>query len=254
MSAGELAEGPNTIRVCVADAAGNAGSETTSVVKDTTAPTVTVDAVSDALLGPSDTGTDVTWHADEDGTYSVRVGGEDCTTGDEVESGGYTGAPAQHTTTVSAGQLAEGANTIRVCVTDAAGNEGSETTSVVKDTTAPSRDGRLGLRHPDRLLRHGHRRHLARGRGRRLQRAGRRSGMAGLETIACTTGTTVASGSYTGAPAPSTTTVNASALRETLNPIRVCVTDAAGNLGSQTIYVVKDLVAPAVTVDSVSDP
>ena len=62
---------------------------------DTTAPTVTVDNVSDALIGPTDTGTDVTWHADENGTYSVRVGGEDCATGDEVESGSYANAPAQ---------------------------------------------------------------------------------------------------------------------------------------------------------------
>ena len=137
MSAGQLSEGANTIRVCVTDAAGNAGSETTSVVKDTTAPTVAVDSVSDTLIGPSDTSTDVTWHADENGAYSVRVGGASCTTGTEVESGSYTGAPAQHITTVSAGQLSEGANTIRVCVTDAAGNQGSQTTSVVKDVNPP---------------------------------------------------------------------------------------------------------------------
>ena len=60
---------------------------------DTTAPTVAIDAVSDALVGPTDTGTDVTWHADENGTYSVRVGGADCATGDEVESGSYAARP-----------------------------------------------------------------------------------------------------------------------------------------------------------------
>ena len=39
------------------------------------------------LIGPSDTDTDVTWHADESGAYSVRVGGTSCTTGTEVASG-----------------------------------------------------------------------------------------------------------------------------------------------------------------------
>ena len=58
-------------------------------MKDVTAPDVAIDAVSDTLIGPTDTGTDVTWHADENGTYSVRVGGASCATGDEVESGSY---------------------------------------------------------------------------------------------------------------------------------------------------------------------
>jgi len=38
------------------------------------APVVQIDAVSDSLLGFADTSTDVTWHADQDGTYSVRIG------------------------------------------------------------------------------------------------------------------------------------------------------------------------------------
>ena len=59
--------------------------DTVSIVyTDATAPTVAIDSVSDTLIGPTDTGTDVTWHADEDGTYSVRVGGADCATGNEV--------------------------------------------------------------------------------------------------------------------------------------------------------------------------
>ena len=115
---------------------------------------MTIDDVSDTLIGPSDTDTDVTWHADEDGAFSVRVGGASCATGTEVENAGYTGAPAQHVTTVSAGDLSEGANTIRVCVTDAAGNSGSETTSVVKDVNPPIvaidavSDSLVGPRHP----------------------------------------------------------------------------------------------------------
>ena len=125
-----------------------------------------IDAVSDTLIGPDDTGTDVTWHANEDGTYGVRVGGTSCTTGTEVESGTYTGAPAQRITTVSAGDLSEGANTIRVCVTDAAGNQGSQTTSVVKDTAqrmtstfGAQADARVEEANPTRTS--GPRRHFA---------------------------------------------------------------------------------------------
>ena len=125
-------------------------------MKDTTAPTVAIDTVSDTLIGPGRPGTDVTWHADEDGAYGVRVGGDSCTTGTEVEDGSYTGAPAQHITTVSTGDLSEGANTIRVCVTDAAGNQGSQTTSVAKDTAervtltfSPQADARVEEANPD---------------------------------------------------------------------------------------------------------
>ena len=138
MSAGDLSEGANTIRVCVADAAGNQGSETTNVVKDVNPPIVAIDAVSDSLVGPAAPATDITWQASESGTYSVRVGGAGCTTGNVIASGSYGGPPEQTTTTVTVADLSEGANTIRVCVTDAGGSHGSQTTSVVKDTTAPT--------------------------------------------------------------------------------------------------------------------
>ena len=86
--------------------------------------------------------------------------GESCTTGTEVETATYTGAPAQHITTVSSGDLSEGANTIRVCVTDAAGNQDSQTTSVAKDTAervtltfGPQADARVEEANPTLELR-----------------------------------------------------------------------------------------------------
>ena len=245
VSAGDLSEGANTIRVCVTDAAGNAGSQTTSVVKDTTAPAVTVDSVSDTLIGPSDTGTDVTWHADEDGTYSVRVGGASCTTGNEVDNGSYTGAPAQHVTTVSAGELTEGANTIRVCVADAAGNQGSQTTSVVKDLNPPIvaidavSDSLVGPAAPASDITW------------QASESGTYSVRVG--GAGCTTGNVIASGSYGGPPEQTTTTVTVADLSEGANTIRVCVTDAGGSHGSQTTSLVKDTTAPTVAIDAVSD-
>jgi hypothetical protein len=121
----DLAEGQNALRLCLTDGAAHSGSDTRSITKDTTAPQVAVDSVSKPLLGPADASTDVTWHANENGPYSVRVGGTDCATGTEVSSGSYSTSPTQHATTVPASALAEGQNTIRVCVTDAASNTGT---------------------------------------------------------------------------------------------------------------------------------
>ena len=94
--------------------------------------------IDSATPNPTTSGTTVTWHANENGTYSVRVGGTSCTTGTVADSGTYSTQPTTVGTSITAGQLTEGANTIRVCVTDAASNQGSTTTTVTKDTTAPA--------------------------------------------------------------------------------------------------------------------
>ena len=232
VSAGELSEGANTIRVCVTDAAGNQGSETTSVVKDLNPPIVAIDAVSDSLVGPAAPASDITWQASESGTYSVRVGGAGCTTGNVIASGSYGGPPEQTTTTVTVADLSEGANTIRVCVTDAGGSHGSQTTSLVKDTTAPTvaidavSDTLIGPDDPSTDV---------------TWHAGE-NGTYGVRVggASCTTGTEVETATYTGAPAQHITTVSAGDLSEGANTIRVCVTDAAGNQDSQTTSVAKD--------------
>ena len=107
------------------------------MTKDSLAPSVTIVSAVPSTLGPSDPSTNITWHASENGTYSVRVGGSNCSTGTQVATGSYTTSPANVVTNMLASQLAEGANTIRVCVTDAATNTGSATTTVTKNTAAP---------------------------------------------------------------------------------------------------------------------
>ncbi len=206
-------------------------SEVAITHADTVAPTVAVDSVSDSLLGAADESTDVTWHADQSGAYSVRVGGSDCSSGTTIASGAYDDAPAQRTTTVQATDLTEGGNTIRVCVTDAGNNTGSGTTTVAKDTTAPAvtvdsvSDNLLDASdestdvtwHADQ-------------NGAYSVRVG------GTD---CSSGTAIASGTYDDAPAQRTTTVQATDLAEGANTIRVCVTDAAGNTGSASVQVTK---------------
>jgi LPXTG-site transpeptidase (sortase) family protein len=102
---------------------------------DTTAPAVTIVGVSP---DPTNAGTTVTWNATENGTYSVRVGGTDCSTGTVADSGTYSTSPGDVASAIASADLAVGSNALRVCVTDAAANTGSAISSVTKDTTAPS--------------------------------------------------------------------------------------------------------------------
>ncbi len=78
--------------------------------------------------------TKVTFSADESGTYELRLGGTDCTTGAPVagESGNYD-TPEEVEIVLTAAQLAEGANTIRVCITNGDGT-GHAAIVVTKDT------------------------------------------------------------------------------------------------------------------------
>src|SRR5918994_6064481 len=93
---------------------------------------VTIDSTSPATINGTGSST-ITWHANENGTFSVRVGGTDCSTGTQVASGDYTTQPNTTTATVNAADLAEGSNTVRVCVTDGvvpSPNTGSATTTI----------------------------------------------------------------------------------------------------------------------------
>lgn len=142
VTAAQLAEGANTIRVCVTDSAGNLGSDTTTITKttppgDTTPPAVTIDSAAPSLLGSTGASV-VTWHASENGAFSVRVGGATCATGTALASGSYATAPAARTTTIPAAALAVGVNVIRVCVTDAANRTGFAATLLGRIALPPS--------------------------------------------------------------------------------------------------------------------
>jgi hypothetical protein len=134
VAAGDLASGSNTIRVCVSDAAENTGADTVSVTKDASAPTVTITAPANGTVVSG--GVSVVWNANENGAFSVRVGGTGCGSGTVVSSGNYS-ASGSVTTAVAAGDLASGSNTIRVCVSDAVANTGADTISVVQDSQPP---------------------------------------------------------------------------------------------------------------------
>lgn len=123
----QMTEGSNPIYVCLRDAAGNTGSATTTIVLDTMAPTVSILSTNP---NPTTSGTTLTWHADEPGTFEVRVGGTDCSSGHVGHTGDYITASNPVDTVILPSELLRGSNTIRVCVRDAAGNTGSATTTV----------------------------------------------------------------------------------------------------------------------------
>jgi Domain of unknown function (DUF4082)/Bacterial Ig-like domain/Bacterial Ig domain len=134
-----LADGPHKFEVRAIDKVGNVDGSPASFdwTVDTIAPMVTVDSVSKALLGPGQT-SEVKWHANENGAFELRVGGADCTGGTVIDSGSYASQPVEHTSIVAAEALAEGASTLRLCLTDGASNRGSTTTAVSKDTVVPT--------------------------------------------------------------------------------------------------------------------
>jgi hypothetical protein len=133
-----LADGAHKFEVRAIDKAGNADQSPASFdwTVDTTAPVVSIDSLSKALLGIGQT-SDVHWHANENGAFELRVGGSDCTSGAVLDSGAYGTQPAARTSTVAVADLAEGQNTLRLCLADAASNRGTTTTTLSRDTTTP---------------------------------------------------------------------------------------------------------------------
>ena len=133
-----LAEGAHTFEVRAVDNAGNADGAPAEFgwTVDTVAPQPQIDSLSQALLKAGES-SELEWHADENGSFGLRAGGADCESGSVIDSAPYSGAPAPHTSEVKASDLAEGTNTLRLCVSDAAGNRGQATATIDKDTVAP---------------------------------------------------------------------------------------------------------------------
>ncbi len=133
-----LADGAHKFEVRAIDNAGNTDASAASFAwtVDTIAPQPAIDSLSKTLLKAGET-SEVSWHADENGGFQLRVGGADCDSGTILDSGPYSSQPAVHVSNVTAADLQEGANTLRLCLTDAAGNRAQATTSLSKDTAAP---------------------------------------------------------------------------------------------------------------------
>lgn len=129
-----LSEGSNPVTVCVTNAEPTQGSAASTVVKDTTAPTVSVSTYSPSSVIAQDVL--ATFSATESGSYSIFVNGSD--TG---LSGSYPAAssPIQVTVPNAYFTINPGDNAFVIKVTDSAGNQGaSSSKTVTKDSTPPS--------------------------------------------------------------------------------------------------------------------
>ena len=130
-------DGAKTVFVCLRDAAGNSGSASSSFVVDRTPPVVTIESTSP---NPTTSSSSVSFHGDEDGDFSVRVGGTDCDDGAEIAAGVYS-APGSLSRSIPEHSLLRGTNTVRVCLQDRAGNESSSSSSVQMQSCVATDNG-----------------------------------------------------------------------------------------------------------------
>ena len=117
-----LIAGTNTIDVSSTDALGNTASTSLTVVSDSTAPAISLLRSSAGLLTSKDL-TVVSGVVSE--ASSVTVAGIPAM----VHADGSFEVPVS---------LAEGSNSIAITATDAAGNQGSDSLTVIRDTTPPT--------------------------------------------------------------------------------------------------------------------
>ena len=137
----DINSGANTIYIYILNNNGT-GYNTTSLELDTTAPTPSVASYTSTV---STGNANFQWYANENGTWTVRVGGNgtDPTSGVQITgnnaSGTYTDANAassdQILSIVNNSDLSEGNNTVYVYLTDDGGNIASANATIAKDST-----------------------------------------------------------------------------------------------------------------------
>ncbi|HBS05352.1 MAG TPA: hypothetical protein DEA96_10325 [Leptospiraceae bacterium] len=125
------------------DMAGNLESvKTVSYTIDSTVPDVSVTSIDSEYISASGgtSSTSFDWTANRNGTYTVRLGGSDCSSGSVLSGPAPVSASANNTgSTITASSLSSGANTIRVCVMDGAnGLTGFTTFTLYRDDGAPA--------------------------------------------------------------------------------------------------------------------
>ncbi|TGK06813.1 DUF1566 domain-containing protein [Leptospira semungkisensis] len=135
------------IRYIARDNAGNVSSVVSSTYTvDSTVANVSITSASSSSLVSASSSATISWHSDKGGSYQLRIGGTDCSSGTALSNGGgnsnVTGTVSAGTTdttsTIQNSSFSEGANTVRVCVSNLIGNFGSSTRTVTKDSTPPS--------------------------------------------------------------------------------------------------------------------
>lgn len=207
-----VSEGTNTIRATATDASGNVASDQITVISDTVPPSISVDTVPDTTKQRT---IDIKGSVADQTATTISIQGKTAS----IPAGG-----GAYSISID---LTEGQNTIHISATDSAGNTSSEQRTTILDTMSPA----VSISSP----------------------------LSGSYT---NKGSVAVSGSFSDATAV-TVTVNgviaiaanggfslpSLSLSEGSNTITATATDAVGNSGSDTVTVVSDTIAPAITID-----
>jgi RHS repeat-associated protein len=206
------AEGTNTLTATATDAAGNSGTGARSVIRDTQAPAVAITAPAEGHVTKESTVAVTGTVADASAT-TVTVNGVSMT----VDGGTFSGTVPLPV---------EGTQALTATATDEAGNTGTDTRSVVRDTQAPV----VTVLTPV-------------------------DGTLTRATLLMVTGTVLDGTAVTLTVAGAATPVDAAGAfaaevalsSEGANAIALVATDAAGNQSAPVVAVVRDTEAPVIT-------
>ncbi|WP_440271468.1 beta strand repeat-containing protein [Enterobacter ludwigii] len=243
---GSLKEGDASVQVSVTNVNGNSASAGREYSVDTTAPTVSIDIVSDNnIINASEAQQDLVvngiTNAEAGQTVTVTLNGKDYTTTVQADGSWSLSVPS---TDLSG--IIDGNYTVTAAVSDKAGNPASVDRDVLVDTTVPqltihtvSDDDVINsVEHAQALI-----------------VTGSVTGAAAGDVVTVTinnksyTATLDAAGNWSvGVPAAD---VNALAAGD--HTITATLTDKAGNSDSATHDVAVNLTAPVLTIDTVSD-
>ena len=230
-----IAEGAFTVEATVSDAAGNTATDTATGVVDTTAPTITVDA-----LAPSSDVTPVISGMAE-GVPAGTVVSIVITDSQGVQQSLFATVNNDGSWSVEAlDAVAEGEYTVVATVQDAAGNQGTDTETGLIDTTAPTVviDPQAVTNDTTPVI-SGQTSGVPTGTEVRLTIT---DSAGNVQTLVATTG---ADGSWSVAVSQ--------ALAQGSYTIDAEVSDAAGNTGNDTASGEVDITAPVVSIDEIAD-
>jgi hypothetical protein len=216
---GVLTAGSHTITVVATDTAGNVTTQTANIVVDLTTPTLSISGLtSPTASGASQTATITAGDNLALSTVTCRL-----------DSGATTSCIDGSYAT---GTLAAGSHTITAIATDTAGNQTTQTATIIVDQTAPS-VAISGLTSPT------------------SSSAGQTATITASDNVAIATQTCRLD---SGANTACTTSYATGALTAGSHTVTVIATDTSGNVTTQTATIVVDQTAPSVAISGLTSP